>query len=103
MTDTNESPDEPIGRALRRLRRAKGLTQAAAGEAVGVTQQAYSAWESGTVPPSESLQALERLLGRPAGSLVRIAYGPMDDDTQARLEALDERVSWIEDWIQGRD
>lgn len=104
MTDTTPEPDnEPLGPMLRRLRKLSGLSQAMVGQAVGVTQQACALWESGTVPPADKLEALERLYKRPADSLRRKAYGPLDDATQARLERLDERVTWIEGWIAGRD
>lgn len=99
MTDATTTPDpEPLGAALRRLRKLGGRSQTWVAEQMGVTQQAYSAWESGTVPSVDALRALEHLYDEVPGSLVTRAHGPLGDDTQTRLEGLEERVTWLEDW-----
>lgn len=40
---------------LRRKRKARGLTQAAIGETLGVTRQAVTRWEDGSASPSIDL------------------------------------------------
>lgn len=61
-TEREGSPlNETIGTAIRRRRRALGLTQARLGELAGLTQPAVSLLESGArMPP---LPALERVVG----------------------------------------
>jgi len=64
--------DEAFGERLRRLRKAKGLTQSELGERVGVSLRALSGYERGECEPSVHLLAplaqhlgvsLEELLG----------------------------------------
>lgn len=61
------------GAALRRARRARGLTQAELAEAVGVAgKERVSAWEHGTHGPQVGLiPMLAEVLGVPASSLLR--------------------------------
>ena len=44
-----------IGKQIKKYRTAKGLTQEQLGELVGVTTQAVSKWERGSVPDAELL------------------------------------------------
>ena len=48
---------------IKRLRRARGLTQKALGERAGVTLQAVQGWEKGSVPRAEKLPRLAEVLG----------------------------------------
>jgi len=51
-------------RGLRRLRKAAGLNQAEAAEALGVTRQSYNAWETlRAMPTAQNVIALLRLFG----------------------------------------
>lgn len=48
---------------IARYRRAKGLTQKALAERMGVTLQAVQGWENGTMPRPARLPQLAELLG----------------------------------------
>ncbi|TYB47950.1 helix-turn-helix domain-containing protein [Actinomadura chibensis] len=55
---------ESIGAAIRRARRARGLTQTALAERAGLTQPAVSLLESGArVPPLPALERVADVLG----------------------------------------
>lgn len=58
-------PSEPsLAGRLRALRRDAGLTQAALGQALGVSVPLISSWETGTAPPEHRLEAYARFFGR---------------------------------------
>ncbi len=62
-----------MGERIQELRKAKGLSQEALGEALGVTRQAVSRWESdGAIPEVDKLVALSRLFGVPVGVLLGV-------------------------------
>ena len=53
-----------IGQRIAELRRQNNLSQEALGEALGVTRQSISKWESdGALPEIEKLVAMSRLFG----------------------------------------
>ena len=59
MSDTTIKPQ-----AIRALRRALGLTQAAFGDRLGVTNVTVSRWEAGAfVPDNRAMAALEAMAG----------------------------------------
>ena len=61
-----------LGETLKVHRQSCGMTQEFVAEAVGVSRQAVSKWESGTSDPSTSnLMALAKLYGVPAAELLR--------------------------------
>jgi transcriptional regulator with XRE-family HTH domain len=53
-----------IGERIAEARRAKGLTQRALAELVGVKERAVQGWEQGETHPYRRLPILERVLGR---------------------------------------
>ena len=56
---------------LYELRKRKGITQAQVAEAIGVSRQAVSKWESGTASPSlDNLKSLSSLYGVPVDNLI---------------------------------
>lgn len=62
-----------IGQRIAELRRQKGLSQEALGEALGVTRQSISKWESdGALPEVEKLVAMSRLFGVSVGALLGV-------------------------------
>lgn len=64
-----------LGPTLVRLRTARNLSQESLAEAVGVSRQAVSQWETGAVPDLENLVALARFFGTTVDGLVA---GPCD-------------------------
>ena len=65
-----------LGEALKAHRTACKMTQEFVAEAIGVSRQAVSKWESGASDPSTSnLLALAKLYGVPAEELLREATG----------------------------
>lgn len=54
----------PIGKNIKSLRESRGLTQAQLGDAVGVSEKAVSAWETGKREPRMgTVEKLAELLG----------------------------------------
>ena len=65
-----------LGEAIRTHRMRCQMTQEFVAEALGVSRQAVSKWETGTADPSTSnLIALAKLFGVPAEDLLRQAAG----------------------------
>ncbi len=61
---------EGVGQAIKRLREERGMTQELLAEAIGVSRQAVSKWESGRASPgTANLQALSALFGMPPEEL----------------------------------
>ena len=69
-------PCRPLGEAIRTHRMRCQMTQEFVAEALGVSRQAVSRWETGTADPSTSnLIALAKLFGVPAEDLLRQTRG----------------------------
>lgn len=69
------SPPNSFGARLRQLRLEHDVTQDELKEKLGLRQSSVSKWERGEVkqPSPESIAALERFFGVPAGSLAELA------------------------------
>lgn len=62
-----------LGEHIQTLRKEKGYSQEALGEALGVTRQSISKWESdGAIPEVEKLIAMSKLFGVPVGVLLQV-------------------------------
>ncbi len=74
-----------LGQRIQELRKAAGLSQEGLGEALGVSRQAVSKWESdGGIPELDTLIAMSRLFGVTVGALLGVEEPP-----QAQEEAAD--------------
>jgi len=77
LNDRKPTPEQEIirrslGEALREYRQNSGMTQEYVAEALGVSRQAVSKWETGAAEPSTSnLLALAKLYGVDPGDLLR--------------------------------
>ena len=78
-----------IGKNLRELRKARGMTQGRLAEQVGVTTQAVSKWESGSTPDAELLPAIASALGVSIDTL----YGLSDEVKQDPVQWMAHTVS----------
>ena len=88
-----------LGQRIQELRKGKGLSQEALGEALGVSRQAVSKWEGDNgIPELDKLIAMSRLFGVTVGELlgvetpVQSAEAPHEED-DARLEAILEKYT----------
>lgn len=67
-----EAACRSLGEALKKHRMERNMTQEFVAEALGVSRQAVSKWETGAADPSTSnLLALAKLFGIPAEELLR--------------------------------
>lgn len=67
-----EAACRSLGEALKKCRMERNMTQEFVAEALGVSRQAVSKWETGATDPSTSnLLALAKLFGIPAEELLR--------------------------------
>ena len=77
LNDKKTTPEQAVirrslGEALKAHRQNCGMTQEYVAEALGVSRQAVSKWETGAAEPSTSnLLALAKLYGVDAGELLR--------------------------------
>ena len=72
-----------MGARIQELRRQKGLSQEALGEALGVSRQAISKGESDTtIPEVDKLVALSRLFGVSVGALLGVEEEPEPGETE---------------------
>ena len=78
LNDKKTTPEQEIirrslGEALKAHRQQSGMTQEYVAEALGVSRQAVSKWETGAAEPSTSnLLALAKLYGVDPGDLLRV-------------------------------
>ena len=83
-----------IGQRIAELRRQNNLSQEALGEALGVTRQSISKWESdGALPEIEKLVAMSRLFSVTVGWLL----GVEEDGTRAGDPLSEEQLHMIEE------
>ena len=69
-----------IGQRIAQLRRERGMSQEELGEAMGVSRQAISKWESdAALPEVEKLIALSQLFSIPVGQLLGVEEPPMEE------------------------
>lgn len=77
LNDKKTTPEQEIirrslGEVLKEYRQQSGMTQEYVAEALGVSRQAVSKWETGVAEPSTSnLLALAKLYGVDPGELLR--------------------------------
>lgn len=86
-----------LGQRIQQLRKDKGMSQEALGEALGVSRQAISKWESDlTIPEIDKLIALSRLFGTSVGALLGVEEGapeaPDGELTERELAAVEAIV-----------
>lgn len=68
-----------LGEHIQALRKEKGLSQEALGDALGVTRQSISKWESnGALPEVEKLIAMSKLFGVSVGVLLQVEEASAD-------------------------
>lgn len=80
-----------IGQRIAELRKQNGLSQEALGEALGVTRQSISKWESdGALPEIEKLVAMSRLFQIPVGVLLGVEETPGAEEMPAEGQGGDE-------------
>ena len=88
-----------LGERIQELRRKQGMTQEALAEALGVSRQAVSKWESDiTVPEVDKLIALSRLFAVPVGVLLGVEEQPdgREEDPGAREELTERELLAVE-------
>lgn len=84
-----------LGQRIQELRKAAGLTQESLGEALGVSRQAVSKWESdGGIPELDALIAMSRLFGVTIGQLLGVEE-PVSAEEESTSTMDEERVEAI--------
>lgn len=74
-----------LGQRIQEFRKKAGLSQEGLGEALGVSRQAVSKWESdGGIPELNTLIAMSRLFGVSIGELLGVEPPAADDGEEAR-------------------
>lgn len=92
-----------IGQRIAELRRQNNLSQEALGEALGVTRQSISKWESdGALPEIEKLVAMSRLFGVSVGALLGVeeetpAEGTEPGKTPQESELSEAQLRMVEE------
>lgn len=92
-----------IGQRIAELRRQNNLSQEALGEALGVTRQSISKWESdGALPEIEKLVAMNRLFGVSVGALLGVeeetpAEGTEPGKTRQESELSEAQLRMVEE------
>lgn len=91
-TDPTSPPGGYFGAYLRSARRKKGMSQVQLANALGMSQQSVTRWESGDVPPLATLARIGAALDVPLSALARFGDGdpvPLAD----RVRKLEEMVA----------
>lgn len=71
-----------LGQRIQELRKQAGLSQESLGEALGVSRQAVSKWESdGGIPELDTLIAMSRLFGTTVGQLLGVETPEQREET----------------------
>lgn len=79
----------PLARLLRRERRERAMSQAAAAEAIGVAQGTYAGWETGRAAPERSLwPRVARFLGLSVDEVAHMAATPLRPPSSEALSPL---------------
>lgn len=87
-----------LGQQIQERRRAAGLSQEGLGEALGVSRQAISKWESDiTIPEVEKLIAMSKLFAVPVGVLLGV-----EEPTAPAAEELSDRELEAVEAVAGR-
>lgn len=86
-----------VGRRIRALRNAKGMTQIALGDAVGVSEEWIRRIERGEGKPSlDVVEALAKALGIAAADLFDRSRSAAAEQLVVRIEKLDgDELSWL--------
>ena len=88
-----------LGQRIQELRKGKGLSQEALGEALGVSRQAVSKWEGDNgIPELDKLIAMSRLFGVTVGELLGVEtpaqpVEPQAEEEEARLKGILEKYT----------
>jgi len=86
-----------LGQRIQELRRSRGLSQEALGDALGVSRQAISKWEGDvTIPEVDKLVALGKFFGVPVGVLLGVEEASPDaggELTERELRAVEAIVA----------
>lgn len=78
-----------LGQRIQQLRKEKGMSQEALGDALGISRQAISKWESDlTIPEIDNLIAMSKLFNTPVGVLLGVEE---DDPGNPAAEELTDR------------
>ena len=84
----DKDPKTVTGEIIAEARRKKGYTQEALAEALGVTRQAVSRWESGSAyPETENLVRLAKLLDLDLNYLLKGEQSETPSETHCRYRA----------------
>ena len=87
-----------LGQHIQALRKEAGYSQEALGEALGVTRQSISKWESDqAIPEVDKLVTLSRLFQVPVGVLLQVEQPVEPQDAKEHLEEVPQqpkRVAW---------
>lgn len=87
-----------LGQHIQALRKEAGYSQEALGEALGVTRQSISKWESDqAIPEVDKLVTLSRLFQVPVGVLLQVEQPVEPQDAKEHLEEVPQqpkRVTW---------
>jgi transcriptional regulator with XRE-family HTH domain len=104
MAESSRSPDDhdrEIGRAIRRLRQVKRLSQAALAKTVGVTSQQVHKYEIGTNRVAVArLQQIADALGVPVSTFYAVdgkaSFNSMFSDEALKIAALYDRLDQLD-------
>ena len=93
---SEEETNRLIGRHLRKLRFARGVTLPQIGEAIGVSYQAFQKYENGDSAVSAArLKRLAELLRVPQSYFFGDPEGTADDDIDFPVLRLAQKLNWI--------
>ncbi len=89
-----------IGQRIAELRKQHGLSQEALGEALGVTRQSISKWESDSaLPEIEKLIAMSRLFGVSVGTLLGVEEERAEKEGAAEGEFTEAQLRMVEEIV----
>lgn len=93
---------ETLGPRLRATRRQRTMSQAEAGEELGVAQQTVGKWEDGSPPSSIYFPVLSSFLGITEAELAHLVYGlgPSSDGLEDLLDRMEDLVKRQEKMIR---